>query len=86
MMTKRERPPHVGEVFALADQDYTYGVGPIIARVTNVYGQDEYHGEPFWSVRAEIAQGTPEHHGTWVSRDIYIREGSFPKSRLVSNL
>jgi hypothetical protein len=76
-------PPLPGDAFILSEADYTYGVGPVLAHIVSVFGPVQYHGEPWWSVEADVAHGTPERHGGWNRRDIYIREASFSRTRQV---
>lgn len=75
--------PRTGDAFVLSDQDYRYGIGPVLARITNVVGRVEYHGEPWWTVEAEVANGTPENHGGWTRRQLYIREATFSQTRQI---
>ena len=65
----------------LAEPDYRYGVGPIIARVVAVLEQVSYDAERWWHVEAEVANGTPDRHGGWVQRTVYLRESSLPSTR-----
>lgn len=77
------RPPRTGDVFVLPESEYRYGAGPLIARVKQVRELVEYHDEPWWLVSAEAANGTPENHGAWHERDLYIRESTFSRTRRV---
>lgn len=73
--------PRPGEVFELAEQDYRYGVGPVIARIEQVLGPVTYRGEPWWRVSATVANGTPERHGGWQERELYLRESGLGNTR-----
>jgi hypothetical protein len=73
--------PRPGEILVLAEDDYRYGIGPILARISIILARVEYHGEPWWSVQAEAANGTPENHGEWHRRDLYVREATLPDTR-----
>lgn len=70
-----------GEVLSLPDDDYRYGVGPIVAHVVRIVGKVPYHGEPWWMVEAEVAEGTPDSHGSWNRRELYVREETLPRTR-----
>ena len=74
-------PPQPGETFVLTDQDYRYGAGPIIVRISKVIAQVQYGNKPWWHVKAEAANGTPENHGGWHCREVYIRESTFLQTR-----
>lgn len=75
--------PRVDDVFVLPEPDYRYGVGPIVARILTVVGPVEYRGERWWSVTADVANGTPDNHGGWSHRGLYLREATFPQTRQV---
>jgi hypothetical protein len=70
-------PPRVNGAFVLTEEDYRYEIGPVLARITNVVGRVEYQGEPWWAVEAKVANGTPDSHAGWRSRELYIREAAF---------
>lgn len=63
----------VGPTFTVAEEDYLYGIGPIVVRVISVVGRVAYRGEPWWLVVAHVANGVPENHGGWQEREIYLR-------------
>ncbi|HEX8344238.1 MAG TPA: hypothetical protein VF657_05775 [Actinoplanes sp.] len=73
--------PHSGEAFVLQERDYRYGVGPIVAVVISIVATVAYDGEPWWHVEAEAANGTPDNHGGWVRRGLYLRASSIPDAR-----
>ena len=75
-------PPQPGDVFALREDDYKYGKGPLVAHVTEVVEQVEDNGEPWWNIVAEVATGTLiSNTGMWNERPLYIREKTFPRTR-----
>lgn len=74
-------PPEPGQIFVLPESEYRYGVGPVIAHVTAVVGGVEYHGEPWWHISGKVANGTPENHGGWQDRELYIRWATFRQTR-----
>jgi hypothetical protein len=73
-------PPAAGDAYVLAEEDYAYGVGPVLARIVTVFGRIEYLGEPWWYVEADVAQGDPKAHSGWHRRELNIREASFPRT------
>lgn len=79
-MTGRDDPPRAGDVLALAEPDYRYGVGPVVARVSKVLGAVEYDGEPWWQVEAQAAGGTPQRHGGWADRSLYVRAAALGRA------
>lgn len=74
-------PPRPGDVLVLSEEDYRYGIGPVVARVEVVVGRVEYRGEQWWSVQAQAANGTPDNHGGWHPRDLYVREATLTTTR-----
>jgi hypothetical protein len=70
------QPPRVNGAFVLAEADYRYEIGPVLARITNVVGRVEYQDESWWAVQAKVANGTPDSHGGWRVRELYIREAA----------
>ena len=70
--------PQPSGTLRLSDTDYKYGVGPIACRVTRVIEPQSFgDGVIWWRVLGDCAQGTPEHHGEWRERELYIREPAF---------
>ena len=59
-VTGRLRRPDPGEVLVLADEQYRFGVGPLLSRVVSVLGVVGIDAEPWWHLRGECARGTPE--------------------------
>lgn len=82
-MPDRTPAPRAGEAFVLPEDDYRYGVGPIVAHVKQVIGRVPYHDEQWWVVVAEVAEGTANNPGLWREQELYIREASFPRTRQV---
>lgn len=76
-------PPRPGDTLVLAENDYRYGVGPVVVRVREVIDRVDYHAAPWWFLRADVANGSPAHHGGWVDRQIYVREAALPAGRMV---
>lgn len=74
-------PPRIGDTFILSDQDYRYGSGPVVAIVKTIVALVKYDDEPWWQVEVEAAMGTPDCHGGWYCRQMYIRESAFPHTR-----
>lgn len=73
--------PLPGETLVLAESDYLYGVGPVLAQVIDVLAPIRYRGEPWWHVEARAADGTPDNHGGWVVRELYVRAAALPSAR-----
>jgi hypothetical protein len=57
---------------ALAEHQYKFGVGPIVMCAARALAQVEFDGEPWWHLTAEVANGTPQRHGGWVERELYV--------------
>ena len=57
------------------------GYGPVVARVVLVHGPVEYLGEPWWLLSADVACGTPERHGGFQERDLYVRGSTIGRNR-----
>lgn len=82
-MVDHNSAPRVGDVLVLPESEYRYGVGPVIARLHAVLEQVEYRGEIWWYVSGQVANGDPENHGGFVTRDLYVREASLSQTRRV---
>jgi hypothetical protein len=65
----------------LSDSSYRYGIGPIVLRVVEVIGRVTYRNETWWSVNGDVANGTPDNHGGWLDRHVYVREFALPVAR-----
>lgn len=67
-------PPLPGEFYALSEESYRYGVGPVLVRIVTVNALLPYHGEPWWQVTADYTLGTPERHAPgWRPVEFYLR-------------
>lgn len=76
--------PRVGDIFVLPEDDYRYGLGPVIARIVRVVGPVDYRDEPWWAVEADVADGTPDNHCGWSPRSLYVRESTLAANRRAS--
>lgn len=75
-----------GDVLLLPESEYRYGVGPVIARITEVRAQVEYRGELWWHASGNVANGDPSNHGGFVARDLYVRQASLHQTRQVPRI
>ncbi len=76
-MSKTQPVPLAGQTYQLAEDDYRFGEGPLMARVTRVVRPILFDNEPWWEVNACVAWGTPVHHGDmFPERLLYIREAA----------
>jgi hypothetical protein len=60
------------EPIVLAESQYKFGLGPILMTHLEVLAEVEFDGKPWLYVRAQVANGTPERHSGWTTRDLYI--------------
>lgn len=72
--------PVMGATYRLADEDYKYGRGPLLARITRVIAPIEF-GEAgtctlWWQVEAMCRH--PNMVGPGQRRELYIRAGQLP--------
>lgn len=81
-MSRSDGAPRVGEAYALPEDDYRYGRGAVVVRIRQVHGPVEYRGEPWWHVSVDAASGTPQWHGGFNERDLYLRASTMPMTRL----
>jgi hypothetical protein len=72
-MVGDDRLPWRDGQFAVTEDDYRYGIGPVVVRDVRPVAQVMYRGEPWWHVSAQVANGVPQNHGGWVEREIYLR-------------
>ena len=63
--------PIVGETYLLADEDYQYGAGPLLCRVTAVLRETVYANEPWWEVEAMVKP--PSSSGPAYERQLYVK-------------
>ena len=67
--------PKIGRVYELAERDYKYGEGPLMARIVGVLRKTIFDDEPWWEVKAFTTWGTSMEHGDMdAERYLYIRE------------
>lgn len=73
-MTAHVRVPRPGDLLALTEDQYRFGIGPVLVRVRvrAILAAVEYDGQPWWHVSGEVANGTAENHGGWIDRDVYV--------------
>lgn len=81
-MINRVVPLQVGDLLVLPEDEYRYGLGPVIARTKGIRGTVEYRGELWWFAWAYVANGDPTNHGGFLERGIYIRQASLPQTRV----
>jgi hypothetical protein len=65
------------KVLALQESQYRFGVGPIVIRAVAVRQEVSFDDEPWWHIEAEVAGGTPVHHGGWIRRELYVEGAVF---------
>ncbi len=56
----------------LGDEQYKFGVGPIVVRDAVVESSILDGGETWYLVGAQVATGTVDRHGEWLPRQIYV--------------
>ena len=61
-----------GQVWALTEPQYRFGIGPILMRPVRVIAQVVFDDESWWHLEAEVANGTADSHGGWVRRELYV--------------
>lgn len=59
-------------VFALAEEQYKFGAGPLLCRVVEVIAPVLFDEALWWHLRGECADGTPDRHGGWLIRELYV--------------
>jgi hypothetical protein len=64
--------PAPGTVLRLTDDQYRFGVGPLLCRVQQVIGLVHIDDAPWWHLRGQCANGTAAHHGPWSGRELYV--------------
>lgn len=65
-------------LIALTEEQYRFGIGPVVLHSPQVLARVEFDGEPWWHLRAQVAGGTAERHGGWVDRELYVPVGLLP--------
>lgn len=68
------------DAFALQEAQYRFGLGPIVVRAAHLVSEVEFDGEPWVHIRAQVANGTPERHGGWVDRELYVIASASPQA------
>jgi hypothetical protein len=71
--------PVVGASYLLAEKDYRYGTGPLLARVTKLVRQTTYNNEPWYEVEA-VAK-PPSYTGPGQERLLYVKAASLKNAR-----
>jgi len=73
--------PRPGEVLALSESAYRFGLGPIVLHVAEVLNLVEFDGAPWWEIAGEVASGTPARHGGWITRTLYVDAAAVQSAR-----
>lgn len=75
--------PEVGETYALADEDYRFGAGALLCRVTKIIGERDFGEggkiETWWEVEGICK--APRTPGPGCPRQLYIRAAGLGKAR-----
>ena len=75
--------PEVGGTYALADEDYRFGAGALLCRVTKVIGECDFGEggtvETWWEVEGICK--FPSTPGPGHPRQLYLRAASLQKAR-----
>jgi hypothetical protein len=66
--------PQPGMVLHLAEENYKFGVGPLICRVRETIAPVQFDDGQWWHVRGDCANGTAENHGGFLDRELYVRD------------
>lgn len=66
--------PKIGDIYSLAENDYRYGTGPLVARVVEVVKEVLFQNEPWWDVEAVVKP--PDTNGPGRERRLYVRAAS----------
>ncbi|MFI5495939.1 hypothetical protein [Actinoplanes sp. NPDC051859] len=76
-------PPQPGEVYALPEENYRYGIGPVLVHIVSVNALLPYHDEPWWQVTADFTPGTPERFSPdWRPVEFYLRAEGLASARI----
>lgn len=78
-MTNQPSPP--AETLLLPEEAYKFGVGPILMHSVEVVAEVSFDDELWLNVRAHVANGNWQHHGQFVSRDLYINANALKTHR-----
>ncbi len=63
--------PEIGVTYLLADEDYQYGSGPLLCRVTKVLRETVYANEAWWEIGAMVKPPTSTFPA--YERQLYVR-------------
>lgn len=74
-------PPVPGTTLRLDEEQYRFGSGPMLCRVRAVIAPVEFDGVLWWHLSADCAPGTPENHGGWSTRELYVPAAVIPRSK-----
>jgi hypothetical protein len=69
----------VGANYLLTENDYQYGTGPLLARITKLIRETTYHNEPWFEVEAMAK--TPDYAGPAQPRLLYVRAACLENAR-----
>jgi hypothetical protein len=75
-MTAAKPVPDVGDVHVIQEDQYKFGLGPILVRGVSVKTGVVFDNAQWWTVQAEVADGTHAHHGNWILREIYVTDSA----------
>jgi phage gp46-like protein len=63
----------------LAEEAYKFGVGPVLMHSVEVVAEVAFDGALWLHVHAQVANGTRERHGHFVSRDLYVEASALKR-------
>jgi hypothetical protein len=78
-MTAPNPMPRGSEAFVVHEDQYKFGLGPILVRNVSVKSGVVFDNSQWWTVQAEVADGTHSHHGGWIEREIYLSDSALKK-------
>ena len=67
-----------GAVLVLREEQYRFGVGPLLCRVVDVIAPVRFDEVVWWHLRGDCANGTPECHSGWQIRELYVIAAAVP--------
>ena len=79
--------PERGALLVLGEAQYRFGLGPLLCRVVDVIAPVLFDEVMWWHLRGECASGTPDRHGGWQIRELYViacavrKTGQQPRDR-----
>jgi hypothetical protein len=56
----------------LLEDQYRYGAGSVVVRRPRAIREVDFEATPWVQILAEVACGSPERHGHFVERDLYV--------------